>query len=264
MQTRGSCIVGECSEPNNTRGYCKKHYQWARRQNLIEHNIRDKRPFCTREGCTKRPTTHTECADHRGRTPKPKRKPCSFDACGNYQHRNEGYCYWHAQQKRRGEELRPVGTRRKADMDTTPCSAYDCKSVPIFNGMCKIHWELSEGTGVLPPLPPEGLNECPILGCDNSKRAAKVLCQKHRAYAAKFNMPPHEYRDKINAGCTICGSYNRMAIDHDHDCCPKAAQSCGKCIRGALCGNCNNMLGHAKGVENLIRGAEYLKRFTRP
>src|SRR6266496_914731 len=33
-----------------------------------------------------------------------------------------------------------------------------------------------------------------------------------------------------------------LTIDHDHDCCPGSA-SCGKCIRGFLCGLCNSAIG---------------------
>jgi len=48
-------------------------------------------------------------------------------------------------------------------------------------------------------------------------------------------------------GCAICGTVvpggkGQFHIDHDHACCPKA-RSCGKCIRGLLCGNCNVGIG---------------------
>ena len=53
--------------------------------------------------------------------------------------------------------------------------------------------------------------------------------------------------------CGICGEDNGghvFAIDHDHTCC-QGVKSCGKCVRGLLCTNCNVKLGY---VEPTLRG----------
>jgi hypothetical protein len=65
-------------------------------------------------------------------------------------------------------------------------------------------------------------------------------------------------------GCAICGTTEpggrgQFHVDHDHKCC-SGARSCGKCIRGLLCGTCNvgiGMLGD--DVEKVARALEYLK-----
>jgi hypothetical protein len=68
-------------------------------------------------------------------------------------------------------------------------------------------------------------------------------------------------------GCGICGGPRngpgkRFHIDHDHTCCPWVG-SCGKCIRGLLCGNCNTMLGLAKEDPDRLRAAiAYLDRYA--
>lgn len=75
-------------------------------------------------------------------------------------------------------------------------------------------------------------------------------------------------------GCAICNkelpnpsfedAYKfGMAIDHDHSCCP-TTQTCGNCIRGLLCRNCNLMVGHAKdNTETLKKAVEYINRTSR-
>lgn len=62
--------------------------------------------------------------------------------------------------------------------------------------------------------------------------------------------------------CAICGESCRtgrnLAVDHDHECCP-GKRSCGTCIRGLLCADCNNGLGRFRDDPALlIRAAQYL------
>lgn len=61
--------------------------------------------------------------------------------------------------------------------------------------------------------------------------------------------------------CAICGEVpgkKRLAIDHDHKCCP-AGKSCVKCVRGLLCENCNRGLGMFKDSPSILcRAREYL------
>lgn len=51
----------------------------------------------------------------------------------------------------------------------------------------------------------------------------------------------------------------RLATDHDHACCP-GPTSCGECVRGLLCGRCNDVLAHFRDdPEAFLRGAAYLR-----
>lgn len=69
--------------------------------------------------------------------------------------------------------------------------------------------------------------------------------------------------------CVICSDAisilpdepNPAAIDHDHACCPEQARSCGKCVRGLLCRDCNQGIGKLKDSRHVLqRAIEYLSR----
>jgi hypothetical protein len=50
-----------------------------------------------------------------------------------------------------------------------------------------------------------------------------------------------------------------LAVDHNHGCCP-GEKSCGKCVRGLLCDNCNQAIGKFRDdPELLLKAAEYLR-----
>lgn len=60
-------------------------------------------------------------------------------------------------------------------------------------------------------------------------------------------------------GCGATGKSRRLAVDHDHSCCPGTI-SCGRCVRGLLCSRCNRFIGHLGDNPEALRGlAEYLE-----
>lgn len=76
-------------------------------------------------------------------------------------------------------------------------------------------------------------------------RALRNRCRNHHFPLERFM----EFLDRQGWACATCPalfSEIRLAtIDHDHDCCP-GEHSCGKCVRGLLCGRCNTMIGLAR------------------
>lgn len=63
----------------------------------------------------------------------------------------------------------------------------------------------------------------------------------------------------VCAGCQSKPANRRFAVDHDHSCCPDRT-SCGECIRGLLCSNCNTAIGLLKeDRETIARLLEYLE-----
>lgn len=84
---------------------------------------------------------------------------------------------------------------------------------------------------------------------------------------AVYGITLEEYEALLTAQggvCFICRTKPRkvrLAVDHDHRCCPKG-KSCGRCVRGLLCKRCNrNLLGSAHDDTAILRRAiEYLDR----
>lgn len=88
---------------------------------------------------------------------------------------------------------------------------------------------------------------------------------------SRYGITVERYQEMLDAqggGCGICGRLEtytvggkpmRLSVDHDHSCCP-GRKSCGDCVRGLLCNNCNKgigLLGHSHEV--LTKAASYVR-----
>lgn len=67
--------------------------------------------------------------------------------------------------------------------------------------------------------------------------------------------------------CPIClilaaEARDPFVVDHDHACCP-GMKSCGTCVRGIICKQCNLALGHLRDNEDAAqRLADYVKQMN--
>lgn len=113
----------------------------------------------------------------------------------------------------------------------------------------------------------------------NDPRAArmredrKLNPEKYRRYELKkrFNLTPEQFEEILRLQgncCDICkakepgGFGNWWHMDHDHACCPSRNKTCGKCIRGILCSNCNLALGNAQDNEEILLAmVQYLRDY---
>ena len=155
---------------------------------------------------------------------------CRFKGCRKPQFR-KGLCSGHNSQRGRGQELTPL--RAKRPKGTT-------------EGKCPCGR----------PVRQEGQWYC-------------GECSKWRQIKSKFSIDRVQYLallDSQGGNCALCNrpaeSFSRrLAVDHDHRCCPSKDKSCGKCIRGLLCTNCNSGIGKlGDDPELLAKAADYVRR----
>jgi hypothetical protein len=76
----------------------------------------------------------------------------------------------------------------------------------------------------------------------------------------KYGTTVEWYRDRLVEQCGVCalckhlshhhGTIQRLQVDHNHDCCDLKTKSCGKCLRGLLCADCNILLSY---LEKLLK-----------
>ena len=103
---------------------------------------------------------------------------------------------------------------------------------------------------------------------ERQQRERKEKPEQYRGYELKkrHRITLETYNKKLaeqGGVCFICKSTcstgRNLTVDHDHSCCDKD-KSCGKCLRGLLCLNCNSGLGAFKDdVERLKTAIAYLE-----
>lgn len=104
--------------------------------------------------------------------------------------------------------------------------------------------------------------------CHRAVVKGRRLAAAEKRTLETYNLTPAERAEILLAQggrCAICrratGATKRLSVDHDHACCNKPT-SCGRCVRGLLCGTCNKMLGHGRDdPEFFRRAALYLERW---
>lgn len=201
-------------------------------------------------------------------------------------------CGSHNMQRHRGHDLSPLKQVRKRG-EVTRCRFPGCRynDAPGGEGYCHHHrrqlqsgqtlapltWKSNRGTSVLDrDLAGNKLcNTChewkPEADFSTASAARDGLnylcrrCQTSNRMKAKYGIDLDYYEAMLpsqDGSCAICyrplTTSRRLAIDHDHGCCPGEA-SCGNCIRGLLCPNCNRALGLFQDDSAIMmRAAQYV------
>jgi hypothetical protein len=221
------------------------------------------------------------------------------ERCGRpAQHKGSALCGGHLAQQRRGQPLSALKTLRPRGTSLL-CIFPGCRysDAPDAQGYCQRHWRQilkgqnpnalpgrsHRGRGVL--LRDQAGNKlCPscerwlpelsftraVAGSDGLNHVCRH-CHASRRMEALYGITLGEFDGMLveqAGGCAICDEEGtpdrRLSVDHDHACCAGSA-SCGNCIRGLLCPNCNRSIGLFRDrVDLLERAIEYLRRQRSP
>jgi hypothetical protein len=230
--TNGTCTVDECVRSHLAKGLCAMHYQRLRKRGSTALPPERK---CSVDGCEQKHFGRGYCSTHNRRmrttgsfevTPR-VRKTCTFAECGRPAVSNS-LCGGHAQQANRGVELRALRSTWKSTIRDEHghkrCSS--CTS-----------WKAESDFYPSPKQADRLTSWCKR--CDRSFRLQRnygITADQYDAMLAEQG-----------GCCAICGEAPQdgqsLHVDHDHACCPGRKESCGQCLRGLLCEDCNRALG---------------------
>ncbi len=259
-----TCSVVDCGRKNYAGSMCQTHYKRLKSEESLEAPVRayGQIAACSVEGCSKPYSCKGFCNVHyqRMRKGRPLHDPirrrgllnsCTVEGCDN-PHRSRGLCGLHYQRITRGVTVDTLVAPRD---EQRGCDAPECSKPHYAKGYCSIHYQqLKRGsfTGRSRPV------VCSAEGCDRPYRANGYCAQCNRVWKL-YKLDPSKWLPLRDAGCMICGTTDGvMVVDHDHSCCP-GAKTCGNCVRGALCSDCNLGLGVFRDdVDKLRKAIEYL------
>jgi len=124
---------------------------------------------------------------------------------------------------------------------------------------------------------------CRESGCDDERTSFSTRCTTHiktRRLQWRFGITAKRFAEMLveqEGRCAVCsiefefdtGNNGRVLkqyprVDHDHSCCPGGSvKTCGECVRGLLCYNCNVALGLlGDDVDTLLSAITYLWSHT--
>jgi hypothetical protein len=138
-------------------------------------------------------------------------------------------------------------------------------SSAVADHVCVDCLALSPGSRPPRPRPTNGKPRAPRCATHEKGEKKRVKAANQARYREKtygLTAEDHAALLEYQGGrCAICqvarGVVKALAVDHDHACCPGPI-SCGKCVRGLCCGQCNQIILGRYPPEALLRAAAYL------
>lgn len=187
-------------------------------------------------------------------------KACLINGCGKEIHA-KSFCHNHYREARR----RSAGVKAQAKRPDI-CIAYKCTRKHYSLNYCAAHYARYKSGGTInesKPIKVLKYNQvgCLISSCDR-KHHSDGLCKTHDATKRTYSLTTERVIEMLSKSCEVCGSSEKLTIDHNHECC-NSRFSCGKCVRGTLCQNCNRSLGQAKDNPSILRKlADYIDSYN--
>jgi hypothetical protein len=258
MGKNQTCTVDGCDRAVNARNMCGTHYGRWFNTGSVERVCR---------GCG------TPVADGRTRFCSNECRPaCVVDSCKGRAYSSAGHCSSHDRMLRRDGEIRPrkftwsepggkcqICEKQLSEKARRKTCSHACSQRLSRHGGERPKKSECQGCGKqisLTERRPDGkLRRSDMKWCDNCLHVSV----RRRIY--RYGISPEQYAEAVAAGCEICGTTEaKLHVDHDHSCCP-GNYTCGKCVRGFLCGSCNRAVGLLnENAETILAAADYVQR----
>ena len=276
------CSVEDCARPHFGLGFCRGHHARFKLHGdpLRGGPLRERGPsragkscsvedcidqLYAKDYCAKHYRNFNACGDPLGKryleTPSYKLE-CTVDICTDNRYAKD-YCSKHySRWLKYGDPL--GGSSRTWFKDEASEGFRTCRvCLKIFPANNEHFYNAGRGKE------DDWSSSC--IPCSRVRLKAIAISPGHsRKHTLKrrYNITVEQYDvllESQGGACAICGRVpvegeRRLAVDHDHACCPDGEKTCGKCIRGLLCVSCNSGVGMLSTVELLKSAQVYLER----
>lgn len=153
------------------------------------------------------------------------------------------------------------------------CSVPECTAGFYANELCKRHYYRQKRQG-------DPLKFAQAKSYDKYDKNGNRWCARHKDWLpvdrfhgkktwcrecrrlSRYHLTPQQYEELVGRHqglCPICMTRKANVIDHDHSCC-SGQHTCGGCVRGVLCKQCNAAMG-VLTEQGINRALLYLKEF---
>lgn len=270
MKSKGPCAVEDCDKPVHAQTYCQRHYRLFKKYGVPENKPKDQ---YEKRGPSIDPTKPRSKAHGGRRTHCPKGHEYTPE---NTEYNARGYqvCLTCKSQPKTHCPQGHAYTEENTYVDSA--GGRNCKTCQRERMAQRRAGNPGKGQGwnnAIKTHCPQGheYTDDNTYNWKNSRGGPIRVCKtcegerRRRNLLKKYSITEERFQEMLQACDNRCPGCSRPFddlkrqpdIDHFHDCCESG--SCGKCVRGLLCHDCNLLIGHSKDSPmTLINLAQYL------